>query len=48
MKIPITITPKGVGKFELSLQLHFKNFKYSPPIVLTVRCECIEVPIYIE
>lgn len=44
----MTITPRAVGSFSLPLQLHFKNFKYSPPIVLQIRCECIEVPIYIE
>jgi hypothetical protein len=47
LKIPLTITPKEVGDYILNLQLHFKNFKYSPPIIITIKCQWIEVPIYI-
>ncbi|CAG9327365.1 unnamed protein product [Blepharisma stoltei] len=45
--IPFKFSPADIGVYEDTIMIVFKNKKTSP-IILTVRGECIDVPIYVE
>ena len=48
LKYPFTFKPKEVGPIDIKLILYFEKIKYSPQIIITIKGECIKVPIYIE
>jgi hypothetical protein len=40
--------PKEIGKWETSLVVHFENFLHSPPILVKIQGNCVDLPIYVE
>jgi hypothetical protein len=48
LSIPIKYVPTEVGTFEVQLLVYFENYFHSPPIEVTYKGACIEVPIYVE
>ena len=42
-----TFKPKEVGPINIRLIVFFEKTKYSPHIIITIKGECIKVPIYI-
>lgn len=48
LEIPFTFAPSEKGEFSLSLLAYFENFMHSPPIHITLKGECVDVPIYVE
>ena len=43
-----TFRPKKEMEMNIRLQVYFKNYLESKPIIITIKGECIKVPIYIE
>ena len=48
LEIPFTYIPGEKGEFNLKLLVYFENFMYSPPVEITLKGECVDVPIYVE
>ena len=48
LKIPVTYKPQETGEWETSVIIHLENFMHSPPISVTIRGRCVDLPIYVE